>query len=125
MLEAVGAQMQKDSEAPCVAEPAPVLRIAPSVQHVLALQRSAGNCAVARLIAPAVAPIRAHAMSRVIQRNPKAKAKPTYVPYQIHVDRPMSRDEFRALAMNQIFGGARDGIEWKGGQDAYSPDKSP
>jgi hypothetical protein len=79
---------------------------------VLAMQRTVGNRAV----------------GNVLQRNPaktKAKAKPVYVPYQIHVDRQMTQEQFRVAAMTQIFGKVRMGIKWEGGQATYDVAGSP
>lgn len=55
----------------------------------------------------------------------KRKHKTVYVPYQIRVTREMSRDEFRVLAMTQIFGGVIDNVVWRNGKVRYTPDGSP
>lgn len=58
----------------------------------------------------------------LVQRNGK---KQTFVPHQIHVTQPMTRDEFRAFVMRQIFGRVVTGIEWRNSRDSYVPAESP
>ena len=58
-----------------------------------------------------------------IQR--KSNEKPIYVPYQIHVNKPMTRQEFQAAAMRQIFGGMLKSVQWLNVKDSYVPENSP
>jgi Domain of unknown function (DUF4157) len=67
--------------------------------------------------------IEGRAIPDLIQRDAKEKAD--YVPYQIQVSRPMSREEFQALAMRQIFGAVAPSVRWEYAKDSYVPDKSP
>jgi hypothetical protein len=71
------------------------------------------------------APIQARMAGGPIQRQEKSKPKPTYVPYQIHVKRPMTQQEFRTATLRQIFGGVPTNIEWKNSLDSYVPEQSP
>jgi hypothetical protein len=67
--------------------------------------------------------IQAHAAQRSIQRQ--ARTKSTHVPYQVHVNHPMTQEEFRVAAMRQIFGGVLKNIEWRNSKDSYVPENSP
>lgn len=67
-------------------------------------------------------PIQKQAAQDPIQRKGKES---TYVPYQIHVTQKMTREEFRAAAMSQIFGGVLDNVEWHNPKDLYVPENSP
>jgi hypothetical protein len=67
-----------------------------------------------------------HAGSEPVQRKrkkkpKKAKAEKLYVPYQIHVTTTITGDEYKALAMNQVFGGPIDGLDWQEIRDTYEP----
>jgi hypothetical protein len=66
--------------------------------------------------------IQARQIHGVIQRDVK---KREYVPYQIHVSRQVTREEFQALAMRQIFGGVVPNVVWQNAKDLYVPDESP
>jgi len=57
-----------------------------------------------------------------IQRK---KKNTTYVPYQISVTSPMTTAEFQLAAMQQIFGKALTGLEWRNTLPSYTPGKSP
>lgn len=63
-----------------------------------------------------------------IQRKPKKKKKKkksTYVPYQVHVKKPMTVEEFRVAAMRQIFGRELLNVVWRNSKDSYVPANSP
>ena len=66
--------------------------------------------------------IQARALQGTIQRQPKKK---NYVPYQIHVKQPMTPEEFRVVAMRQIFGGVLKNVEWQNVKKSYVPENSP
>lgn len=65
-------------------------------------------------------PIQARSAGGPIQRKDGS-----HVVYKIHVDRVMTRAEFRATALRQVFGGPIDNVEWKNSKDSYGPDGSP
>jgi Domain of unknown function (DUF4157) len=67
--------------------------------------------------------IQARPAQGLIQRKPNEKK--TFVPYQIHVKQPMSKEEFKVAAMRQIFGGVLKNIEWLNLKDSYVPENSP
>lgn len=64
--------------------------------------------------------IQARAARGPIQRRPEI----IYVPHTVHVIEPMTREEFRAEAMQQIFGGELR-VEWRHLKDSYGPADSP
>ncbi|MGH9428723.1 MAG: DUF4157 domain-containing protein, partial [Terriglobia bacterium] len=68
-------------------------------------------------------PIQSGTMQGTIYRQTKKKT--THVPYQIHVNHPMTGDEFKAAAMQQVFGGPVDNISWQNIKPSYDPSSSP
>ena len=62
-------------------------------------------------------------LTGLVQR--KSEKDSDFVPYRIYVSRPMSREEFQALAMQQIFGAVIPKGVWENAKDSYGPDKSP
>ncbi len=64
-------------------------------------------------------PLQAKTNGRPIQR------KEEYVAYKIHVDATLTQDEYKQVAMRQVFGGVIDKVEWKNLKDSYGPDGSP
>jgi hypothetical protein len=70
-------------------------------------------------------PILAQATARIIQRDEKKKKKDTFVPYQIHVSKTMTQEEFRNAAMQQVFGTVLKNIKWENSKDTYVPENSP
>jgi hypothetical protein len=72
---------------------------------------------------PSGAPIQAHSDGGPIQRQAAPGKK--YLTYQVRVTRPMTQDEFRIAAMQQIFGRVLDQVEWKNSLASYDPEHSP
>ena len=60
-----------------------------------------------------------------IQRQPGGKRKRSYVPYQIQVTQPLTTDEFKVVAMRQVFGGVIENLEWNNLKESYVPAQSP
>jgi Domain of unknown function (DUF4157) len=61
--------------------------------------------------------------SPIVQRVPDDKKK--FVPHEVHVDKQMTKEEFKVVAMQQIFGGVAEGVKWNNLKDSYGPDRSP
>ena len=110
------AQMQADPAADEPADP-----VESSGEETVSLDEDAEIPATAQLRA-AGRPIQARAAQGPIQRQTEKKT--TYVPHQVHVKRPMTREEFRAAAMRQIFGGELN-VVWRNLKDSYVPENSP
>jgi hypothetical protein len=63
-----------------------------------------------------------------IQRAPTGKpqkGKKEYIPFQITVGKPMTREEFEAAANLQVFGSAVIASQWHNVKDAYTAADSP
>jgi len=60
-----------------------------------------------------------------IQRQPLAKPKPTYIPFQIIVKQDMNAEEFEAATILQVFGHAGVSIKWTNVKASYTPADSP
>src|SRR6185503_3554264 len=67
--------------------------------------------------APPITPARS-----VVHRKEK---KTNWVPYKIHVTEPLTPDQFKAVAMRQVFGAVVQNVEWKNSKDTYVPENSP
>lgn len=66
--------------------------------------------------------VQTRASQRLIQRTEK---KAIYVPYQIHVEQPMTQQEFQVAAMRQVFGRVLENLEWRNSKESYIPENSP
>ena len=61
-----------------------------------------------------------------IQKAPDAKQqKKEYIPFQITVGKPMTREEFETAANLQVFGSATVASQWHNVKDAYTQADSP
>ena len=63
-----------------------------------------------------------------IQRAPTGtpqKAKKSYIPFNITVAKPLTREEFEAAANLQVFGTAAVAGQWHNLKASYTPDQSP
>lgn len=60
-----------------------------------------------------------------LHRQPKPKDDTTFVPYQIHVGNELNSEQFKALAMQQIFGAQIPNLRWSRIRTLYDPKDSP
>jgi hypothetical protein len=71
------------------------------------------------------APIQAYGR-KPIQRRRNGKTKIVYVPYQIRVTQPMTREQFKEAAMLQVFSAKiQTGLNWELNKTSYVPENSP
>jgi Domain of unknown function (DUF4157) len=59
------------------------------------------------------------------QPQKAAKSKKEFIPFQITIGKPMTREEFEATANLQVFGTTAVSSQWHNVKDAYTPADSP
>jgi len=60
-----------------------------------------------------------------IQRRPDGGDKGRYIRFQINVTRTLTAEEFKVVAMRQLFGSLINHVQWYRLSDSYTPDNSP
>ena len=70
-------------------------------------------------------PAQAKDLEQPIQRQLEGEQDRLAVPYRIQITRPLTGDEFKIVAMQQVFGRVIDNVVWENIRDSYSPDDSP